>query len=49
MGVQAGAHVTTLPAIPLGQFRSGPHRVAAAEATRDDPLENPVEVDFGPG
>jgi uncharacterized protein with GYD domain len=43
MGVRAGAHVTTLPAIPLGEFRSAPHRVAAAEA-EPDPLDNPVEV-----
>ena len=44
MGVRAGAHVTTLPAIPLGEFRAGPHRVATAEASPDNPLENPVEV-----
>lgn len=49
MGVRAGPHVTTLPVIPLGEFRSAPHRVAAAEATPDDPLESPVEVDFGRG
>ncbi len=35
-GVRVGAHVTTLPAVPLGEFKSAPHRVLTAEASLEE-------------
>jgi len=42
LGVRAGAHVTTLPAIPLGEFKAAPHRVLEAEQPAEDVSTTPV-------
>ena len=36
LGVRVGAHVTTLPAVPLGEFKLAPHRVLTAEALLEE-------------
>ncbi len=42
LGVRAGVHITTLPAVALGEFKAAPHLVATAEAPMEKGEGDPV-------